>query len=123
MKLIAQGAEAKLYRTDSYLIKERIKNGSKGKTPYDVFNFNLVKNVSKDKTAHPCQIPVPLIEIFVKASSNKGDLVLDPFGGSFSTAHVCKKLDRNSISIELDENYCKIGKERISNVSPLKDFI
>ena len=104
-------------------IKERIANGSKGKTTYDVFQFNLVKNVSKDKTAHPCQIPVPLLEIFIKASSNKGDLVLDPFGGSFSTAHACKKLGRHSISIELDKNYCEIGKKRISNLNPLKDFI
>ena len=104
-------------------ILERISNGSKGKTPYDVFQFNLVKNVSKDKTPHPCQIPVPLLEIFIKASSNKGDLVLDPFGGSFSTAHACKKLGRHSISIELDENYCRIGKERLGNINPLKDFI
>jgi len=103
-------------------IKELMKNGKKGRTPYDVFNFNIVKNVSKDKTEHPCQIPVLLIEIFVKASSNKGDLVLDPFGGSFSTAHACKKLDRNSISIEIDEHYCKIGKERLGNTVPLKDF-
>jgi len=97
-------------------IKERIKNGSKGKTPYDVFQFNLVKNVSKDKTEHPCQIPVKLLEIFIKASSNKGDLVLDPFGGSFSTAHACENLKRNSINIELDKNYCKIGRDRIERV-------
>src|SRR3989344_984427 len=71
-------------------ILERIKNGSKGKTPYDVFQFNIVKNVSKDKTAHPCQIPVPLLEIFIKASSNEGDLVLDPFEGSFSTCAAAK---------------------------------
>ena len=62
-------------------ILERIKNGSKGKTPYDVFQFNLVKNVSKDKTEHICQLPVQLLEIFVKASSNKGDIVFDPFMG------------------------------------------
>jgi len=104
-------------------IKERIKNGSKGKTPYDVFQFNLVKNVSKDKTEHPCQIPVPLIEVFVKASSNKGDLILDPFGGSFSTAIASKKHDRNSISIEIDEKYCKIGQERLEKLHPLKEFI
>jgi len=103
-------------------IQERIKNGSKGKTPYDVFQFNLVKNVSKDKTDHPCQIPVPLIEIFIKASSNKGDLVLDPFGGSFSTAYACKKLDRNSISIEIDKKYCEIGKKRLQRINPLQDF-
>ena len=84
-------------------ILERIKNGSKGKTHYDVFQFNLVKNVSKDKTAHPCQIPVPLLDLLVKASSNAGDVVLDPFGGSFSTSASAKKNGRNSISIEIDK--------------------
>jgi len=97
-------------------IKKLIENGSKGKTPYDVFHFNIVKNVSKDKTPHPCQIPVPLLEIFIKASSNKKDLVLDPFGGSFSTAIACKKLDRNSISIEIDKKYCKIGENRLKKL-------
>lgn len=103
-------------------IQERMKNGSKGKTPYDVFQFNLVKNVSKDKTPHPCQIPVPLLKIFISASSNKGDIVLDPFGGSFSTAHACKILDRNSISIDLDKDYCDIGKKRLQKLNTLNDF-
>jgi DNA modification methylase len=51
-------------------IQERLKNGSNGRTPYDVFHFNLVKNVSKDKTTHPCQITVPLLKIFIKARSD-----------------------------------------------------
>ncbi|MBU2616968.1 MAG: site-specific DNA-methyltransferase [Nanoarchaeota archaeon] len=97
-------------------IKALIESGKKGRTPYDVFHFNLVKNVSKDKTKHPCQIPVSLIEIFVKASSDEGDLVLDPFGGSFSTAHACKKLNRNSLNIELDPEYCEIGKQRLKGI-------
>lgn len=97
-------------------IKKLMEEGSKGKTPYDVFHFNIVKNVSKDKTPHPCQIPVPLLEIFVKASSNKGDLILDPFAGSFSTAVACKKLGRNSINIEMDKHYCKIGEDRLNNL-------
>jgi len=104
-------------------ILERIENGSKGKTPYDVFHFNIVKNVSKDKTPHPCQIPKDLIKIFIKASSNKGDLVLDPFGGSFTTSASAKELDRNSISIEINPKFCKIGEQRIKNTSPLKEFI
>jgi len=99
-------------------ILQRIKNGSKGKTPYDVFEFNIVKNVSKDKTDHPCQIPVSLLEIFVKASSNKGDIILDPFGGSFSTAVACQKNGRNSVSIELDKIYCEIGKNRLNTHEP-----
>ncbi len=94
-------------------IRKLIDGGSKGKTPYDVFHFNIVKNVSKDKTEHPCQIPVSLLKIFIKASSNKDELVLDPFGGSFSTASACKQLGRKSISIELDGDYCDIGKNRL----------
>ena len=104
-------------------IQERIRNGSNGKTPYDVFHFNIVKNVSKDKTPHPCQIPEDLIEIFIKASSNKGDTVLDPFGGSFTTSSVAKKLDRNSISIEINEEFCRIGKERLSKFTKLTEFM
>ncbi|HLD12346.1 MAG TPA: DNA methyltransferase [Candidatus Nanoarchaeia archaeon] len=104
-------------------IKELLKNGSKGKTPYDVFQFNIVKNVSKDKTPHPCQIPVPLLEIFIKASSKEGDIVLDPFGGSFSTAVAAKKNNRHSINIELNETFCKIGKSRLENTDALKRFL
>ena len=97
-------------------IKERIRNGSKGKTPYDVFQFNIVKNVNKDKTNHPCQLPKELVKIFIKASSKEGDLVLDPFGGSFTTAVCAEELGRNSISIELEPNFCEIGRERLNNI-------
>jgi site-specific DNA-methyltransferase (adenine-specific) len=100
-------------------ILQRIAEGSKGKTPYDVFHFNIVKNVNKDKTEHPCQIPVPLLRIFVRASSNDGDIILDPFGGSFSTAIACKQLGRKSINIELDKHYCEIGRERLDNTSDM----
>lgn len=104
-------------------IKKLIANGSPGRTPYDVFNFNIVKNVSKDKTPHPCQIPVPLLEVFIKASSKAGDTVLDPFGGSFSTSVAAKRLGRNSISIEIDPGYVKIGKDRLAKIdSKLNEF-
>jgi len=104
-------------------IKELIKNGSPGRTPYDVFHFHIVKNVSKDKTPHPCQIPKNLVKIFVKASSKQGDTVLDPFGGSFTTAAASKELGRNSISIELSLEYCKIGKERLAKLTKLDEFL
>jgi len=104
-------------------IKELIKNGSPGRMPYDVFHFNIVKNVSKDKTPHPCQIPKELVKIFVKASSNPGELVLDPFGGSFTTAAAAKELDRNSISIEINPEFCKIGRERLNKINPLGKFV
>jgi DNA modification methylase len=104
-------------------IKERLKNGSKGRAPYDVFQFNLVKNVSKDKTLHPCQIPVPLIKIFIKASSDPGDIVMDPFGGSFSTCAAAKELGRSSIGIDINPKFVDIGKQRLAKIKPLEKFI
>ena len=95
-------------------IKKLIKKGSPGRTPYDVFQFNIVKNVSKDKTSNPCQIPKDLIKIFIKASSNSGDIVLDPFSGSFTTCAAAKELGRNSIGVEIDKDYVKIGRKRLS---------
>ena len=104
-------------------IKERVKRGINGTAPYDVFHFNLVKNVSRDKTPHPCQIPVPLLKIFIKASSDTGDTVLDPFAGSFSTNAAAKELGRNSIGIDINPGYVKIGKERLSKIRTLEKFV
>ncbi|MEW6294810.1 MAG: site-specific DNA-methyltransferase [Candidatus Diapherotrites archaeon] len=105
-------------------ILERIKNGSNGKVPYDVFQFNLVKNVSKEKTEHVCQLPEKLVEIFVKASSNKGDLVFDPFMGSGTVAVAAKKLNRDYLGCEIDKKYCKIIESRLKDTMfPLERFI
>ena len=63
---------------------------------------------------HPTQKPEALLERIILASSNKDDLVLDPFGGSFSTSAVAKKLKRKSISFDINEEYIKIGIRRLS---------
>lgn len=97
-------------------ILDRIKNGSNGKTPYDVFHFNIVKNVNKDKTEHVCQLPIELVETFIKASSNEGDLVFDPFMGSGTVAVASKKLGRSYLGCEIDKYYCKIINERLAKV-------
>lgn len=62
---------------------------------------------------HSTQKPIKLIERLVKASSNEGDIILDPFLGSGTTAIVAKKLNRNFIGIEIDEKYCKIAEKRL----------
>lgn len=49
----------------------------------------------------------------IKASSNEGDLVLDPFSGTFTTSYVAKELGRRSLGIEQEEEYVKIGLRRI----------
>ena len=48
-------------------IRERIRQGHKGRMPYSWLNFNLVKNVSRQKTSHPCQIPEGLSELLIKS--------------------------------------------------------
>jgi site-specific DNA-methyltransferase (adenine-specific) len=62
---------------------------------------------------HPTQKPVALLERIISASSNPGDLVLDPFSGTFTTSFVAKQLGRRSIGIEIDEEYVKIGLRRL----------
>ena len=77
-----------------------------GKVPDDVWQISRVCGNFKERIGnHPCQMPESLLELVIKASSNKGDLVLDPFGGTGTTAVVSKKLNRNFIIIEISENY------------------
>ncbi len=74
----------------------------------------------KDKTgkkAHPTQKPESLLHRILIGSSNKDDIVLDPFFGTGTTGAVAKKLGRNFIGIEKDEQYIKVAKKRIKEVS------
>lgn len=67
----------------------------------------------KENTAHPTQKPEKLIAKLILASSNEGDLVLDPFAGSGTTAVVAKKLGRNFLGIEQNPLYCAWAEYRI----------
>lgn len=67
----------------------------------------------KEKHLHPTQKPLKLIRRLITASSNEGDVVLDPFSGVGSTQISCIQLNRHYIGIELDTNYYKIGLNRI----------
>ncbi len=62
---------------------------------------------------HPSQKPESLLERIIRASSNTGDIVLDPFSGTFTTCAVAQRLGRRSIGIELQEEYVKIGLRRL----------
>lgn len=66
-----------------------------------------------ENTAHPTQKPEKLIAKLILASSNKGDLVLDPFSGSGTTAVVAKKLGRKFIAIEQNPTYCAWAEYRL----------
>lgn len=93
-------------------IKARIAKGCTGAKLYDWWNINQVKNVSKEKTEHPCQMPLEVMKNIIGILP-KDYTICDPFMGSGTTGVACKKLGRNFIGIELDEKYFKIAKERI----------
>jgi len=87
-----------------------------GKIPDDVWQFSRVCGTFKERIEkHPCQMPEDLLELVIKASSNEGDLVLDPFGGTGTTAVVAKKLKRNFITIEISKDYHNIILKRLDN--------
>ena len=65
------------------------------------------------KKAHPTEKPVELMQILVEQSSNKGDIVLDPFAGAGSTLVASKKTGRNYIGIEIDKKYFDIAIKRL----------
>jgi SOS regulatory protein LexA len=96
-------------------IRQNLKNGSKGRMPYSWFYFDLVKNVSKEKTLHACQIPQKLTEMLIKACTMPNDTVLILFGGSGSELEVCKLLGRQYISAEIDPKYYEIITDRLKN--------
>ena len=99
--------------TDRRILRN-LANGSKGRMPYDWLYFNLVKNVSKEKTFHACQIPQKLSEQLIKSCTMPGDVVLILFGGSGSEIEVCKVLNRRYISAELDEKYHQMILDRLN---------
>ncbi len=69
----------------------------------------------EEPPSHPTQKPLMMIERIISAHTEKENTVLDLFGGSMTTAVACDKLGINWICIEKDENYCKIGLERVNN--------
>jgi len=98
--------------TDKRILK-RLKDGSKGRTPYDWMYFDLVKNVSKEKTNHPCQIPQKLSEMLFKSCTMCGDIILILFGGSGAEIEICRNIGRRFISAEIDASYHKMILDRL----------
>jgi len=71
---------------------------------------------------HPTQKPLKLLEILVELTSNKNELILDPFLGGGTTAVACEKLNRRWIGIEIDDEYCEISKNRIKEATRQKSL-
>lgn len=96
------------YRPDRY--KSQLKN------PTDVWRISMVSGNFEERTAHPAQYPEELVERIILAGTNKGEIVLDPFMGSGTTAAVAKKLGRHFWGYETVKEYCDIADERLSKI-------
>jgi DNA modification methylase len=96
-------------------IKERIRQGYRGRMPYSWLNFNLVKNVSRQKTTHPCQIPEGLSELLIKSCTQPGDSAFVLFGGSGSEVVQAKNLGLTYLTCEIQPQYCEIIESRLRN--------
>ena len=78
---------------------------------------------SNNQRSHPTQKPEALMYRIILSSTNKGDIILDPFLGSGTTAVVAKKLQRNFIGIEQDKEYISLAKKRLKQTKVLNDEV
>ena len=102
-------------------IRQRIADGNTGRMPYSWFYFDLVKNVSKDKTFHSCQIPLGLVEMLINATTKPNDNVFILFGGSGSEIVLAEKMKRVFLSCEINKKYYKMIKDRMDRNGEIKD--
>lgn len=98
-----------------------------GKNPSDIWeivandwetamwNIPNVKSNHPEKTEHPCQFPIELVERCVLALTNEKSWVLDPFAGVGSTVIASIKNNRNAVGIEKEKGYCEIANQRIKD--------
>lgn len=84
-----------------------------GKNPSDVWNIPNVKANHVEKTDHPCQFPVELVERLVLSMTNEEDVVFDPFLGVGTTAIAALMHKRRVVGAEIEPRYFKTAKERI----------
>ncbi len=91
------------------------RNNPLGANPTDVWYFPIVKGNSRERNFHPAQFPEKMIERIMLACSDEGDIVLDPFLGSGTTANVAKLLSRNSIGFEINPTYVHNAVKRLKN--------
>lgn len=98
----------------------RERNNMRGANPGDVWEFSHVHYCNENRQDHPTQKPEGLIERMVLASSDEGDLVVDPFSGTGTTLRVCQQLNRRVIGIEINPDYITMTKERLG--TPFRGF-
>jgi adenine-specific DNA-methyltransferase len=87
-----------------------------GKNPSDVWEIPNVKSRHIEKTCHPCQFPVALVQRLIRALTKQGDLVIDPFIGSGSSAAAATSERRRFAGCDISASYVSIAKKRIQQM-------
>lgn len=90
-------------------------NNMSGANPGDVWQFSHVHYSNPERQDHPTQKPMAIMERIIKASSNKNDIILDPFVGSGTTCVVANHLERKWIGIDFNPEYITMSKNRLKN--------
>jgi adenine-specific DNA-methyltransferase len=88
-----------------------------GKNPGDVWVFPNVKSNHIEKTIHPCQFPIELVERFILSVTEPGDLVVDPFMGVGTTACAAVLHGRRAAGADIVPEYLRIARERVALAS------
>lgn len=86
-----------------------------GHNPKDLWSVSRLHKIHPERTNHPTQKPLEIIERMVKVSCPPGGTVLDPFMGSGTTAVAAKRLGRNFVGFELNSEYCEIIERRLTS--------
>ena len=97
--------------------KGQISGNPLGKNPGDLWEIPNVKSNHPEKTVHPCQFPVELIQRLVLALTNKGDWVFDPFIGVGTTAIAALLHKRKAMGADMAKDYIDIAKQRLDLLS------
>jgi adenine-specific DNA-methyltransferase len=99
----------------------KLRCNSIGKNPSDVWQIAKVTSgthrASPERSPHPAQFPLDLIDRIVLGFSNRGDAVFDPFMGSGSTAESCIRQGRKVVGFEMRHDYCEVAAKRLKKAS------
>ncbi len=104
--------------------KGKLRVNTLGKNPSDVWEIAKVttgyNRSSNERTPHPCQFPIDLIDRLILGFTNESDIVLDPFIGSGTTFDSCIRNNRYCVGFEIKSDYCEIAKNRIKDIIETK---
>lgn len=107
---------------DGSLMQVEDKEGEKGANLGDVWKISILNSQSNERLGYPTQKPLALLERIIQASSNEGDVILDPFCGCGTAVHAAQKLNRHWIGIDITHLAISLVEKRLKDAFPSIEF-